>query len=361
MTEQQRIFIVGTRVLGYPRNRTLTQAFEVLGRTVITEITPSFASQWKFMWGMFRLAHKKDLLVIMYPAEKLPWLVVLASCFFSGTVINDTLISSYDSWVNDRALASPWGVKALYYHALDQLLCLCGDVLLFDTKEDQEYFCKRYLIRKKTKTLVTPLVVDLNEVDAISPLYPSEISPTPDRFTVLFLGSYIPLQGVQYILHAIALLPHRERFRFLMVGNGQTRPMALRLQRELGLSDVEFTERIPYETAIALTKQVDLALGIFGDTEKAKRVVPNKILGAMACHTAVVTGRSPSVERYFKDGKEVYYCNMGDAQSLADALLRAYADWKNHETMCAAARVVIEREFSVSALKEILLGLARSA
>jgi glycosyltransferase involved in cell wall biosynthesis len=361
MSKHRCIFIVGTRVLGYPRNRTLTQAFEVLGRTIITEITSSVAAQGQFAWNIFRLAHKEDILVVMYPAEKLPVLVVLARCFFPGIVINDTLISSYDSWVNDRALVAPIGVKALYYHALDQLLCWCGDILMFDTKEDEEYFCKRYFIRVKTKTLVIPIAIDLTEVDAVLPAYPNEIPDASNCFTIFFLGNYIPLQGVGYILHAIALIPHRERFRFLMVGNGQTRPMALRLAQKLGLSDVEFTKRLPYATAIALTKQVDLALGIFGDTDKAQRVVPNKILEAMAARTPVVTGRSPAVGHYFKDGEEVYYCTMGDAQSLADAILRAYADRKNHKVMCAAARDVIEREFSVPALKEILRGCATNA
>lgn len=351
MAEKKRIFIVGTRVLGYPRNRTLAPAFGVLGEVVITELFPNIVSQLKFMWKTLRRARTEDLLVIMYPVERLPLLVILARCFFPGLVVCDLLISAYDSWVNDRALARRWGIKALYYKSLDQLACFCGDVLLFDTKEHEQYFHEHYLIRKKTRTLVSPIVIDLHEFDAISPEFPTEISRTKDRFTVLFLGNYIPLQGVQYILHAIALVPFRERFRFLMVGNGQTRPMALRLRDELGLADVEFTERLAHKPAMALMKSVDLALGIFGDTEKARRVVPNKLLEAMACRTVVVTGKSPAVEHYFRDGKEVYYCDMGNAQSLANAIFRAYEDRKNNSAISAAARSVIEREFGVPALE----------
>jgi glycosyltransferase involved in cell wall biosynthesis len=66
------------------------------------------------------------------------------------------------------------------------------------------------------------------------------------------------------------------------------------------------------------------------------------------------------MERYFSDGKEVYYCKMGDAQSLADALLRAYEDQKNNEAMRAAARAVIEREFSIPALKKRLLKIGEN-
>jgi glycosyltransferase involved in cell wall biosynthesis len=137
--------------------------------------------------------------------------------------------------------------------------------------------------------------------------------------------------------------------------------MAFQLRDELGLVDVEFAGRLSHESAIALIKKVDLALGIFGDTEKATRVIPNKLLDAMACRTVVLTGRNSAMERYFRDGKEVYYCTMGDAQSLADAILRAYKDRENHDAIRVAAREVIERELSVPKLKERLLNLANGS
>ncbi|OGZ07012.1 MAG: hypothetical protein A2942_00290 [Candidatus Lloydbacteria bacterium RIFCSPLOWO2_01_FULL_50_20] len=357
MAERKRIFIVGTRVLSYPRNRTLARACEVLGDIMIIELTPSFVAQWKFFWSTLSSARKEDRLLIVYPAERLICTVLLARCFFHGEIIGDTFISAYDSLVSDRVLASSWSIKALYYTIIDQLVCFCSDVLLFDTKEHEEYFRKRYLIHRSTKTLIIPITMDTEEFDAVSSVYPVEIQQRSGRFMVLFFGNYIPLQGVQYILHAIALLPDRGRFRFLMVGNGQTRGMAFRLRDELGLSDVEFIERLPHKAVIALTKKVDLTLGIFGDTEKAARVIPNKLLEAMACGTPVVTGKNSAMERYFEDGKEVYYCAMGDAQSLADAILRAYGERENRDAMRAAAREVINREFSVPVLKERLLGI----
>src|SRR3989338_887309 len=159
MAERKRIFIVGTRVLSYPRNRTLARAFEVLGDVRVTEYTPSLRLQWDFFFHMLRPASCKDRLVVMYPADRFFPTLLMARLFFRGEIISDAFISAYDSWVNDRALASRWGIKAFYYTAIDQLVCLFSDTLLFDTKEHAGYFRRRYFIRGKTRTIIVPITI----------------------------------------------------------------------------------------------------------------------------------------------------------------------------------------------------------
>lgn len=349
MPTERRIYIIGTRISTYPRNTVFVRSCEALGDVHTFEIVPSLGAQWKVLTTLMRDARRADTLIVLYPIERLWLVLVCARLIFPGIVVGDALISAYDTWVNDRALASRWGLKAIYYSMLDQIACWCSDVLLFDTRANEQYFLNRYFVRRRTRSIVNPISIDIAESDAISAAFPRGISEVPDRFTVLFLGNYIPLQGVTYILRAIALIPERERFRFLMIGNGQTRKEALALRDELGLTDVEFIERIPHNEAVGVMKKADIALGVFGDTEKATRVIPNKVLEAMACRTIVITGKSPAMESYFSGDKEVYYAQMAAPRDIARTIARAYAERDHHVAMRDSARAVIEREFSISA------------
>lgn len=351
MKEKPTFFVVGERNQSYARTAVLIRALSEVFITLVTELPkPTFFAQWNYVRSLTKGITKKSYLVILYPAERMTWAIVFARLFFRGTLVVDTFISSYDSFVNDRALAHPYGPKALYYSLLDQMACYFADILLFDTKEHEAYFRRRYFLRSKTRTLIIPISLDLEQIDQVPPSYSPLVRERPGKFFVLFFGNYIPLQGVQYILNAFALLPHREDFHLLMVGNGQTRGEAMVIREALGLSDVEFVARLPHHEVLALAKKADLALGIFGDTEKATRVIPNKLLEAMACNVPVITGRNTATEEYFRDGEEVLYCRLGDAPDLAKTITRAQHDDELRTKVKKNARLIIEKEFSLERL-----------
>ncbi|MEQ1814345.1 MAG: glycosyltransferase, partial [Candidatus Nitrotoga sp.] len=172
------------------------------------------------------------------------------------------------------------------------------------------------------------------------------------EYFIVFYGTYIPLQGIEYILRAFALLPMRERFHLVMVGKGQVYDEMVKLCDELKLEDVEFIPRMEYGALLALVKHADLALGIFGNTEKAKRVIPNKLQEPMALGVPVVMGKNAPSERYFKDGEHLYFCEMGNAESLAHAIIHAYDARLDRERITRNARGVIAQEFSTDKLSD---------
>lgn len=61
-------------------------------------------------------------------------------------------------------------------------------------------------------------------------------------------------------------------------------------------------------------------MGIFDDGAKAARVIPNKVHQALASGTAVVTRRSPAVERLLRDGKTALLVPPADPEALATAI-----------------------------------------
>src|SRR5262249_30739236 len=60
------------------------------------------------------------------------------------------------------------------------------------------------------------------------------------------------------------------------------------------------------------------ALGIFGTSEKARRVIPNKVFQALACGAPVVTGDTPAMRELGDDA--ALLVPPGDADALAEAV-----------------------------------------
>jgi glycosyltransferase involved in cell wall biosynthesis len=67
-------------------------------------------------------------------------------------------------------------------------------------------------------------------------------------------------------------------------------------------------------------------LGIFGASEKAKRVIPGKAFLALAMGKPLITGDSPAAQELFEHEKNVLLCDMGSSDALADAILRLKND-----------------------------------
>jgi glycosyltransferase involved in cell wall biosynthesis len=68
-------------------------------------------------------------------------------------------------------------------------------------------------------------------------------------------------------------------------------------------------------------REAQVCLGIFGDTPKARRVVPNKVYQCLAAGAAVVTGRSPASEELLVDREHALLCEMASGKAIADAIL----------------------------------------
>ena len=79
--------------------------------------------------------------------------------------------------------------------------------------------------------------------------------------------------------------------------------------------------------AAALPRDIathDLCLGIFGTSDKAQRVVPNKAYQGMAAGLALITSDTAPQREMLKEA--ACYVPAGDARALADMLVRLAAE-----------------------------------
>jgi len=226
----------------------------------------------------------------------------------------NALISLYDTLVSDRAILKPSTLSAKAVWLLDWLAFHAVDELIIDTQAHKEFLTRAYHLPPE-KITVTPV-----DAEAIfKPLPVQKSQEEAGNFTVLFYGKFIPLQGIDTILHAMKLLEYEPTIRLRLIGTGQLYDAMRRLAQELELTSIDWIEWVPYEQLPECINKADLCLGIFGTSEKAARVVPNKVWQCLRCGKHVIT-RKMSVPENDSLFANVTYIDP-DAHALAKAIL----------------------------------------
>jgi glycosyltransferase involved in cell wall biosynthesis len=163
----------------------------------------------------------------------------------------------------------------------------------------------------------------------------------PARFTVLFVGKLVPLQGVDVILDAARRLPD---VHFRVVGSGQC--------SDLLSNRPENVEHIPwldYELLPNEYANAGCALGVFGSSDKARRVIPNKVFQALAVGTPVITADTEGARELLTGGTDALLVEA-TADALAEAILALRHDAELAARIGAAGRETFERQASEAVL-----------
>lgn len=259
----------------------------------------------------------------------------------------DPLVSLFDTFSGDRALVRAASIKGLLLRWLDRLACAAADVVLVDTRAHLEYF-RRTLGVPEAKLRVLPVGAD----DRV--FRPSSGPPRPESpVEVLFVGKLSPLHGCETILRAAARL-RGEAFRFTIVGTGQEAERVRRLVGELALDEVRLVDWVAYEDLPGLYARADVCLGIFGLSEKASRVVPNKVYQALAAQRCVLTADTPALREELEPWAEVGVCPPGDPDALAEALRRLAGDRPLRERLASEGRRAFEQRFAIEPLSRVV-------
>ncbi len=165
-----------------------------------------------------------------------------------------------------------------------------------------------------------------------------------DGVEILYFGQYLPLHGLEVVVDAVGRLASHKDLRFVFIGSGEDRPRIERLLRATR-ARVEFIDWVAYEDLAARVRRADIVLGIFGDSLKARMVIPNKVYEAAALGKAVVSAGYPAIREVFADGKDVVLC-APDGASLAAALERLAGDAELRRELGEAARRLMAERFS---------------
>jgi glycosyltransferase involved in cell wall biosynthesis len=148
----------------------------------------------------------------------------------------------------------------------------------------------------------------------------------------------VPLHGVPIILQAARLL-EEENIEFWLIGdNHQADGPADLLER------VKYFSWMPLHELRDKIREADVCLGIFGTSDKAKRVIPGKAFLALAMGKALITGDSPAARELLEDGKNAVLCQMGSSEAVAQAICRLRNDAELRQRIAEEGRELFQRQ-----------------
>ncbi|MHB8534697.1 MAG: glycosyltransferase [Sulfuricaulis sp.] len=227
---------------------------------------------------------RPNKLYIPYPSTIVLFcLSLLPKLWRPQYVVADCFISLYDTTVTDRELITrdSWAARAL--KSMESRAYRTADVIVVDTNLNAEYFMETFGLAA-SKVISLPL--SINELV----FRPAPYQPSVDPCTVLFIGTFVPLQGVDVIAQAIVMLGKRRDVRFRLIGSGQTAAAVERIFASELPANVEWiTQWMDGERLAEEIRSADICLGIFGKGPKAQRVWPLKNYAYMAIGRAIIT------------------------------------------------------------------------
>jgi len=263
---------------------------------------------------------QKKQIILVASSDTSRLLVLLISIISRRFIIWDAHYSLYDSWINDRKLAKKISFKGFYYWCWDWVACQTADIILLDTYSHIDYFVKefnidrskfiRVLVGANEELLKSGIVNNSDLIEKIN-------RDNEGKFIVNFHGKFIPLQGVEFIMEAAKILEDEKDIIFNIIGSGQTYNEVRTLAKKLNLPNVTFFDRVSYDKIPAYLSSSDVSLGIFGITDKAYRVIANKIYESLALGVPVITADTPASRETFTDGENVIFCQSGSGKDLA--------------------------------------------
>jgi glycosyltransferase involved in cell wall biosynthesis len=246
-----------------------------------------------------------DVLIVGYPGH--PDLPAARRAARGRPIVFNPLVSLADTLVADRGRFRPGSLPARAATALDRHAFRAADLVVADTAAHAEH------LRALTGARRTAVCFVGAEERLFEPGW-----RRPASFTALFVGKLIPLHGLETILAAARLVPE---LRFRVVGSGQLGGLL-----EQRPANVEHVSWVEYERLPAELHGASCALGIFGTSDKAARVIPNKAFQALACGTPLVTADTPAARELLRNDESALLVPPGDPEALAAALRRLAAD-----------------------------------
>lgn len=347
-----RLCWIGTYEHDYPRNRVLIDGLRARGVEVVELHEPvweqtrdktggflapanivrsgaRWAAAWIRIWRRSRLLERVDAVVLGYPAQPdaVPgWLVARR---LRVPLVVDAMISFADTLAGDRGRVGKIAGRGLA--GLDRTAFALADLVIADTAANADWLGARFGV-PRGRIVVVP-------VGAEPERFPQ--SPLPDGpVHALFYGKLAPLHGLESIV-AAARLEGTPAIR--LIGEGQLDAwLTAELVRE-PRPRIDHLSWVPYHDLGAQVQAAGICLGVFGTSDKAGRVVPNKVYQAMSAGRPVVTADTVGIREVITDGVDGLLVPPGDAQALAQALRRLAADSSLRARLGTAARARFEQ------------------
>jgi glycosyltransferase involved in cell wall biosynthesis len=247
-------------------------------------------------------------------------------------VVWDAFLSLYSTMVEDRKIVGRSNPLAWLVYSLEWLACRATDRVVLDTRAHASYFVDTFKLPARRCDAVW-----VGAEPEVFPVAVKDDLPATDEKIVLFYGQFIPLHGIETIIRA-ARQARDQSIRWVIIGSGQEEGRMRKMLDESPLARVEWLPWVNYPELTQWIRRADVCLGIFGDSDKAARVIPNKVFQILMSGKPLITRDSPAIRELL--GAEmpgIWLVPAADASALKVAV-RESLEEKHGSGLHAAVR-----------------------
>lgn len=273
-TKRVRILLYGTSFFRDYRSKILVKFLQNSGYC-ISQVNPDFyRSNIKFAitlcWiELFLKAAFADMIYLPPMNAVFIKSAIWASKIFNKKLVVEMYISLYDTYVNDRKIVDNKSKEAKYWMEKDILALTKADYIIHTAAHEINYWEDILSINiDRNKVFIAP-------VCNVSTFIAKRNFMQDSVLNICWWGTFIPLHGLDNILQAMKILKEKE-LRFTCTLLGVDKPAYYTYTEKIKLDNLEDHVFLRKDLSFPdgslpeyLVNNCDLALGIFGNTDKA--------------------------------------------------------------------------------------------
>lgn len=304
---------------------------------------------------IFLIARSSHIFVL--PMNKS--VIVLAEIFLgkllNKKIIVDYYISHYDALVNDQKSVSKKSITAKKILFLDRGFMKASDIVIFLNEAESEYYQKVAGLKLTSEKIkIIPLCIDYKRE-----LFVNERKAT-ENFNVCWWGTYIPLHGLENLIKAFEHIKNHNINLYLFGDSDEKAAPYLALIESLGLSEkIKINNKFRFANGLLapfLAQQCHLAIGNFGDSDKAKTVLVNKLVDALSLGIPCLTMKTRATSELLANNEGLIIVDPVP-EAIAREIQRAASDLAALKEIGQTGKAKYLELFSPDSFKIKILGL----
>jgi glycosyltransferase involved in cell wall biosynthesis len=236
------------------------------------------------IWVCIR-AQSDDVVYLPYPAPLTLWWLALVPARWRPRCIADAYVSLWDTMFRDRSGGDVDGFASRIVRGFEARSLLAAAVVLVDTEANKQQMVVDFALPARNVRSI-PLAINQRLFSSSR----RDRLPAGRPARVLFVGTLVPLHGIDVVLAAAAELLRRDDVEFRLIGDGQQSALVEAFVRSDAPANFTWVrDWMPLTEIAREIEEADVCLGVFGGEGKAARVLPFKSYYALAAGKAVVT------------------------------------------------------------------------
>ena len=264
-----------------------------------------------------RLLHNPDVYVIGFRGHEIFWIIRLIA--IGKRLVFDEFMSPSDALISERKAGNAGRILGYVTLPFEWMCLHLAGRCLTDTQLHKDFIANRFHVRREKIEVVYVGAVPTDGIPVREP--ESENLDASKPLSVLFYGTFLPLHGMDIVLHACKLLEGRPVECRIIGGRGKPLARFLALLDELQPGNVTHDVWVDFdELQSTVIPNADVCLGgPFGGTPQARRVITGKTFQFLAQSKPTVIGRVDEPVN-FVNRENCLLADQASPESLAETL-----------------------------------------